>query len=235
MKFKKLRSDSSYSSDHGMICAYSTHGYECKERFLRHAAALLREAGKHLSQRGLTRSDVRINRAGMAVSGEVTADYWNPDTLRGVWVEISATCLSLLSGRKDGVSILARWRTYKAESATRGKHRKQLAHQAEGPNQWLSPEFDSQQLVMAVLNIYDPQISPPDMAAHTLSRGVLPIPSPIVSNAAEAEAWLRGNQALETAFRADQDEAMKPAAIPIPLPLFDEAHADSPGDDGSSC
>ena len=74
MKPKRLRLDGSYSSDHGMICAYSAPGHERKERFLRDAAALLRETGRHLARRGLTQSDVRINRAGMAVSGEASAD-----------------------------------------------------------------------------------------------------------------------------------------------------------------
>jgi hypothetical protein len=67
-----------------MICAYSAHGHERKEQFLRDAAALLRETGKHLARHSLTQSDVRINRAGMAVSGEVTADFWNPEARRGV-------------------------------------------------------------------------------------------------------------------------------------------------------
>ena len=84
MKPKRLRSDGSYSSDHNMICAYSAHGHERKEQFLRDAAALLRETGRHLARHGLAQADVRINRAGMAVSGEVTADFWNLETRRGV-------------------------------------------------------------------------------------------------------------------------------------------------------
>jgi len=65
MKFKRLRSDGSYSSDHGMICAYSAQGHERKEQFLREAAALLRETGRHLARHGLTQAEVRINRAGL--------------------------------------------------------------------------------------------------------------------------------------------------------------------------
>jgi hypothetical protein len=205
-----------------MICAYSTPGHERKERFLRDAAALLRETGKHLARRGLTQSDVRINRAGIAVSGEASANCWNPITMRGVWVEISTTCLSLLSGRKDGVSILSRWRTYKAEPAGRGKRRKRPAHQDEGPNQWLSPEFDAEQLAAALLEICDPQSSPSNPTAHTLSRGKIPIPSPVVGNQNEAETWFQGNRAVEAAFQADNDQATEPAAVPVPLPLFDE-------------
>lgn len=226
MKPKKLRSDGSYSSDDGMICAYSAPGHERKERFLRDGAALLRETGKHLARRGLTQSDVHINRAGMAVAGEASADYWNPHTMRGVWVEINTTCLSLLSGRKDGVSILARWRTYKAEPAGHGKRRKRPAHQAEGPNQWIAPHFDTEQLAAALIAIYDPQSSPPNPTAHTLSQGTLPIPSPIVSNQNETETWFQGNRAVEAAFQADNDQATELVAVPVPLPLFDGA--DSP-------
>jgi hypothetical protein len=226
MKFKRLRSDGSYSSDHGTICAYSAPGHERKERFLRDAAALLRETGRLLARQGLTQSDVRINRAGMAVSGEASADYWNPNTMRGVWVGISTTCLSLLSGRKDGVSILSRWQTYKAKPAGRGKRRKRPAHQDEGPNQWLSPEFDAEQLAAALLEICDPQSSPSNPTAHTLSRGKIPIPSPVVSNQNEAETWFQGNQVVEAAFQADNDQATELVAVPVPLPLFDGA--DSP-------
>lgn len=223
MKFKRLRSDGSYSSDHNMICAYSAQGHERKEQFLREAAALLRETGRHLAQHGLTQAEVRINRAGMAVSGEVTADFWNAEARRGVWVEISATCLTLLSGRQDGVSTLARWRTYKPEPAGRSRQWKRSSPQDEGPNQWLSPAFDSQQLAAALLKIYGPQGSPSDMAAHTLSGGTLPIPSPIVNSQAEAEVWRHGNHAVEAAFQADNDQAADLAAVPIPLPLFSQA------------
>jgi hypothetical protein len=223
MKPKRLQQDGGYSSNHNMICAYSAHGHERKEQFLRDAAALLRETGKHLARHSLTQSDVRINRAGMAVSGEVTADFWNPEARRGVWVEISTTCLSLLSGRQDGVSILARWRTYKGDPIGRSKHRKRSAHQAEGPNQWLSLEFDSQQLAAALLRIYDPQSSPPSTTAHTLSCGTLPVPSPVVSNQAEAGAWLQGNRAVEAAFQADNEQARDLAAVPVQPSLFSEA------------
>jgi hypothetical protein len=121
---------------------------------------------------------------------------------------------------------LARWRTYKGDPIGRSKHRKRSAHQAEGPNQWLSPEFDSQQLAAALLRIYDPQSSPPSTTAHTLSCGTLPIPSPVVSNQAEAGTWLQGNRAVEAAFQADNDQATEPVGVPLPLPLFDGA--DSP-------
>ncbi len=110
MKFKKLRSDGSYSSDHGMICAYSTHGYECKERFLRDAAALLREAGKHLSRRGLTRSDVRINRAGMAVSDatdEALRDLQVYHTQNNLWESVApGTHEALAEIRSRGLAII---------------------------------------------------------------------------------------------------------------------------------
>ncbi len=154
MKLKRLRSDGSYSSDQNMICAYSEQGHERKKQFLRDAAALLRETAKQLTQHGLTQSDVRTNRAGVAVSGEVTADFWNPETGRGVWLAVSSAGLSFLSGRQDGVAILARWRTYKAKPTGRSKYQKRLSFQSEGPNQWLSPDLDSQQLATALVKIY---------------------------------------------------------------------------------
>ncbi len=238
MKHKKMKPDGCYSSDHNLICAYSDYGHARKEQFLRDVAALLKETAKHLAphgpstlrlrsaqaslRTGLTQSDVHVNRAGIATSGEVCADYWNPHTLRGVWVEIGSTSLTHLSGRQDGVSILARWRTYKAEPARRGRRKQRLATKSDGPNQWLSPEFNSLELAQALLRIYDPERTPPDVAAHTLSGGTMSIPSPLVSNETQAMAWFHDNRAVEAAFQADQVNAVDAVAAPIPLDLFTE-------------
>jgi hypothetical protein len=222
MKHKKMKPDGHYSPDHKLICAYSDYGNVRKEHFLHDAAALLRETAKHLAPHGLSQADIRVNRAGSAVSGEVCADYWNPDTLRGVWVEIGTTCLAHLSGRQDGVSILARWRTYKAEPATRSRRKQRPAIKSDGPNQWLSPEFNSLELAQALLKIYDPERTPPDVAAHTLSGGTMAIPSPFVSNETEATTWFHDNRAVEAAFQADQVNAVEAVAVPIPLTLFNE-------------
>jgi len=87
--------------------------------------------------------------------------------------------------------------------------------------------FDSQQLAAALLKICGPQGSPSDMAAHTLSRGTLPIPSPIVNNQAEAEVWIHGNHAVEAAFQSDNEQAKDLAAVPVQPSLFSEADTQS--------
>lgn len=216
MKPKRLKPDLDYSTDEMLICAYTERGNMGKEQFLRDAAALLRETAKHLAAHGLTQSNVCANRAGVAVSGEVSADYRNPETLRGVWVQIGATCLTQLSGRKDGLSILARWRKYTNQPARRKS--RPVPQGNDGPNQWLSPEFNSLELARAILKIYDPDHTPIQVTAHMLGHNHLPIPSPIVSDETQAAVWRTQLQTVRTAFLADQLNR----ATPTPLMLFDE-------------
>lgn len=215
--FKKLKRDGAYTGDHDLICGYSNVAAQRKEQFLRDASALLREVGKHLAQHGLTEMEIRRNLAGVAVSGEVTAEYWQSGSpCRRVWVEIGATCLALLSGRKDGASILARVQEYR-EPTEQDRRRLGRRHTKShpglirctpGPNQWLSPEFDSRKLADTLLKIYGPGQSPQNVAAHTIANGVLPIPSPVVSDEDKAIAWEMGHQAVEKAFRADQQKTL---------------------------
>lgn len=216
MKPKRLKLDQHYSTDELLICAYTERGNMGKEQFLRDAAALLRDTAKHLAAHGLTQSAVCTNRAGVAVSGEVSADYWNPEMLRGVWVQIGSTCLTQLSGRKDGLSILARWRKYTNQPARRKSRPKPQGN--DGPNQWLSPEFNSIELAQALLTIYNPDHTPVQVTAHTLGQSPLPIPSPIVSDEMQAAVWRTQLQTVRTAFLADQLNR----ATPTPLTLFDE-------------
>jgi hypothetical protein len=80
-----------------------------------------------------------------------------------------------LSGRRDGVSILARVQEYR-EPARPGqlgsgqrqrKDRLTLIRCAPGPNHWLSPEFNSRELADALLKIYVHRQPLPTAAAHT--------------------------------------------------------------------
>lgn len=215
--FKKLKHDGAYTGDYDLICGYSDFAAQRKEQFLQDAAALLREVGKHLAQEGLTETEIRRNPAGVAVSGEVTAVYWlSGSPCRRVWVEIGATCLAVLSGRKDGASILARVQEYR-EPTEQDRHRLGRRHTkshpglircAPGPNQWLSPELNSRELAAALLKIYSRGQSPQNVAAHMITNGVLPIPSPVVSDEDKAIAWKMGHQAVEKAFRADQQKTL---------------------------
>lgn len=60
-----------------------------KSRELKSARTYLRRVAKLVASE-LPVSDVRVNRAGPAVSGEVTARYWRADGSRGVYVMVSA-------------------------------------------------------------------------------------------------------------------------------------------------
>lgn len=210
--FKKLKRDGAYSGDHGLICGYSGLAAPRKEQFLRDAATTLRQVGKRLSRHSLTEMEIRRNPAGVAVSGEVTAEYWRPDNpCRRVWVEIGTTCLASLSGRRDGISILARTQEYRGPAKPgqrQKKGRSPLVRCTPGPNQWLSPEFNSHEIADALLRIYNIELHTQNVAAHTATGGILPIPSPVIGNEDEAITWKKGHQAVEWAFRADRQEIL---------------------------
>lgn len=113
----------------GLINAYTESGNARKEEFLRDAAKYMRAVGKELAKAGLTEQDVRPNRGGIAVSGEVYAEFRAPGEDIGIFAEVSSTCVAHLSGRGDGVTIRAVWRC----------RRRERMHTPEGPNRWVNP------------------------------------------------------------------------------------------------
>jgi len=108
-KIKSLAPDGSYSSGDQSINGYSQTDQELKEQFLRDARALLKQAGQFLAQAGWTEYDIRVNPAGMAVSGDVHADFWNPaDLLNTVYCTIGASAVSFGDARTGSLLWLAR-------------------------------------------------------------------------------------------------------------------------------
>lgn len=219
MKNKRLKPDGAYGCN---INGYSDVAAAQKSEFLRDAKTLLKEVGKHLTARGLTEMDVRVNPSGVAGSGDVYADYWQPDDpTRRAYVNISDSALGW--GRTDALIVLARVQHYRQDDNGR-KPAYRMAN--SGPNQWLSANLDSKELADRLWQIFDPATSPTEMRAFTADEAQV-IPSPIVRNDDEAAAWADGMLSVQRAFAADNEEAIAvPSAdVPIPLSLFNELEA----------
>jgi hypothetical protein len=103
-----------------------------------------------MAARGLTGSDIRVNRAGIACSGEVCAKFWDPtklDFLMSVCVEASV----LGNSREDRVIIIAR----KDELGVEVRRRKEVIKSTRlGRNEYPSTELDSMQLASWLLRVY---------------------------------------------------------------------------------
>jgi hypothetical protein len=217
---KKLEADGGYGA---VVTGYGEHYMENrdpqsgKERFLRDAAALLREIGKLLAAHGLTEKEIRTNPAGPAVSGEVSACFWKPDEpARRVYCIVGAS--GVFGGRKDGVTIMARTQ---AMTKTPGRYAggrrtpKEVWHSgAMGPNQWLSPALDSAEIAAELLRIFDLATSPASVQFHTRSKGTLPVPEPVVATPQDEIRWVTGMTLCLEADRADAAEH-EPATLPL--------------------
>lgn len=128
---KRLQRDFTYSApyredgdgDHCFIHAYSTQAEGRKQQFLEDARALLKAVGRELEVYGFDRADVRVNPAGIAVSGDASAEYRNPALTGWLYINVSVTGVRLLgpapplgtipttlafTTRKDGICVLAR-------------------------------------------------------------------------------------------------------------------------------
>ncbi len=225
MKSRRLKPDGAYGRD---VNGYTDLAAEQKAQFLKDGKALLKEVGKWLAARGLTEMDVRVNPSGVAGSGDVYADYWQPpdkpgDLTRRAYVNISASALGW--GRKDNLIVLARVQHYR--HAERGDACKPAYRMANsGPNQWLSANFDSKELADKLWQIFCPDSTPAAVTAFTAS-GEQAVPDAIVRNDGEAVAWADGMLSVQHAFEADNDRAIAvPVAdVPITLSLFNELEA----------
>ncbi len=213
MKNRRLKPDGAYGRN---VNGYTDLAAEQKAQFLKDGKALLKEVGKHLAARGLTETDVRVNPSGVAGSGDVYADYWrSDDPTRRVYANISASALGW--GRTDALIVLARVQHYRY--AERGGARKPAYRMAgSGPNQWVSAD--------CLWQVFCPDSTPAAVTAFTAS-GAQAIPSAIVRNDDEAEAWAGGMVSVQNAFAADNEQAIAvPVAdVPIPLSLFNELEA----------
>lgn len=207
---KQLREDGYYGAP---INGYSEEGAALKEAFLRDAAALLRETGKCLASRGLSKSEITKSRAGVACSGEVYGRFWRPeDPTRRVMVEVGSTCLAI--GRDDGVCVRAQWEEYEPVKLQRIG--------TGGPNQWISAALTSEELAERLLMIYDPEITPVLVSAHTRAAGTQPFPPFAISDPAEIPVWRGQFLAIRSAMETDTVNAEA-----IQLPLFDLTGADT--------
>lgn len=128
---RRLQRDFTYSTpyredgdgEHRFIHAYSTQAEGRKRQFLEDARALLKAVGRALEAYGFDRADVRVNPAGIAVSGDASAEYRTPALTGWVYVNVSVTGVRLLgpapplgtvpttrafTTRQDGICVLAR-------------------------------------------------------------------------------------------------------------------------------
>jgi hypothetical protein len=143
---KRLKRDGSYGVD---INAYSDAGAKRKAQFLRDARALLRQVGQHLARVGMAGCDLRVNPGGIAVSGDVYADFWMPESPeKTIYCTISASACTFLGGRQDGLCIMARTHTRISHNNGRTWHVRHM-----GANNWVSPEVDSLSLAAYLLRM----------------------------------------------------------------------------------
>lgn len=139
------------------IAAYSDAGEAQKNQFLADGAKLLRAVGQALYAYGFREVDVRTNRAGIAVSGDVMAEYRLPEGARWVSLSLGSTgCRFLAPGRRDGVAIVARWRQ------ASGKH------VTDGPNTWIDASLSSFDLAHRLVRL----------VGLTPQPALLPLPAP---------------------------------------------------------
>ena len=191
-KLKTLGRDGLYSHDNS-ISGYSDLGQQRKEQFLRDARALLKQTGEFIAQLGWTEYDISVNPSGVAGSGDAHADYWDPDDpLHIVYCTIGASAIAF-GARKDGVIIMARQEqrtVHRGGGRKQGKVSYRTLHM--GPNQYIDPGMNSQELAAELLKIAGMKEDAEKVrmlqgcAYHSRTAGVIPVPSPIIKNSTEA-------------------------------------------------
>jgi len=193
-KLKSLAPKGSYSCGDQSINGYSQKGQELKEQFLRDARALLKKTGEYLTPLGWTECEIRVNPAGMAVSGDVYAEFWRPaDPLNIIYCTIAASA-SPFGGRKDGVIIMARQHQREAQPDNVRKAGK-ISYRTKtmGPNHFIDPGMNSQLLAAELLKIASQEEDAgairlmQGVSYHSRTAGVLPLPALVMRNRAEAE------------------------------------------------
>lgn len=133
------------------IDAYTETGAARKQQFLIDARSYLRATGQALALLGFTTYQLRVNRSGIAGSGEVYAEFRHPAHARWVFCWIEATsCRFLTPYRRDGLLTTARWRD---------QHQRAIA---DGPNHHLRAGLDSATLALRLAAIVDPALLPTD-------------------------------------------------------------------------
>ena len=163
------------------IQAYDDVSADRKDAFLRDAAAYLRAVGKALVLDGrFDQFDIRTNRAGIAVSGEVSADFYQPPAADGAmrpWlsVTIQQSVIHSASDRPDHIIILARIHTPRRDPkpVKRGGKTTPCTSYEMGQNCYL-PVVDSQALVPHLCGMLWPTLS-----SRTTERLEVRLPLPL--------------------------------------------------------
>jgi hypothetical protein len=223
-KHKQLKPDGSYGED---ISAYSLEGEICKAKFLQDAKALLNEVAWHLREYGLAKCEISVNPGGIAGSGDVSAHCWNPEEpTTMVYCTIGSS--SLGHGRKDGLIILARQEEAVIEDKKKNKRGWRTG--SMGPNQWIDPAHNSLELAGALLDVLGMAREADKLlhvAYHSLTAGIVPCPSLLVSSPQDAMNWQAQQGALQASMAADahqhaeagQEQLLVTDNVKMALPL----------------
>jgi hypothetical protein len=203
---KSLAPDGAYGQS---INGYGDMAQKYKEQFLRDARALLKQAGQILTQFGWTECDIRVNPSGVAGSGDVHADFWNPnDPLNIVYCTIGSSGVSF-ARRKDGVIVMARKEKREVHNnGRRSSSKVSYRNTWMGMNQWIDPGMNGQELGDQVLKIAglpeaDRTGKHAGCAYHSRTAGSLSVPPAIIRNSAEAEVLKEALGTVIAAARAD--------------------------------
>ena len=194
IKIKSLAPDGSYSCGDLSINGYSQTGQKLKEQFLRDARSLLKQTGEFLTRLGWTECEIRINPAGVAVSGDVYAEFWKPsDPLNIIYCIIGASAIPF-GGRKDGVIIMARQHQREAQHDS-GRKAGKVSYRTKtmGSNHFIDPGMNSQLLAAELLKITGQEEDAnavrlmQGVSYHSRTAGVLPLPVLVMRNRSDAE------------------------------------------------
>jgi hypothetical protein len=227
-KIKSLAPDGSYICSDQSINGYSQTGQELKEQFLRDARALLKQTGEFLTRLGWAECEIRVNPAGVAVSGDVYAEFWKTaDPLDIVYCTIGASAIPF-SGRRDGVIIMARQHQREAHHDSGRKAGKaSYRTKAMGPNHFIDPGMNSQLLAAELLKIAGQEEDAgairliQGVSYHSRTAGVLPLPALVMRNRSEAELAQVAISAVLVAAAADASIQNEGLASARQMTLFE--------------
>jgi hypothetical protein len=209
-KIKSLAPDGSYSCGDQSVNGYIQTGQELKEQFLRDARALLKQTSEFLTQLGWTECEIRVNSAGVAVSGDVYAEFWKPaDPLNIVYCTISASAIPF-SGRKDGMIIMARQHQREVHHDS-GRKAEKISYRTKnmGPYHFIDPGMNGQLLAAELLKIAGQEEDADavrlmqGVSYHSRTAGVLPLPALVMRNRSDAELAQIAAGAVMAAAAAD--------------------------------
>lgn len=155
------------------IHAYNARAEARKLRFLKDASNYLWTVGQELERYGFQPAAVITNPAGIAVSGDISAEFKHPAHERWVYLLISECGVNTLgeaspigtiptslsyTTRKDRITVMGRWREPPPDG-TRGESRS-WRRIKEGPNTWFDANLTSRDLANNVLRLIEIEAEP---------------------------------------------------------------------------